>query len=232
MSNENDPALRAYFGTRSNGGHQLNRVIIVGRPSDAISIITSAIYYHETFSYVDMQILKTKIVASYGMFGTMPLGTAIKTLRVLLNKALTLRLRVPWHLITEIAAVLITRNPVFASSLSSWLEPSDSIDPEDALEYVLVFISHIDHIGEKLRLSIADVKQKSQLNIYQTHNESKNHFDISKLESKQASKPRYSKSQGERYNKPRGRTQSYNRQPRQYSARAAQSGNTECSTNG
>ena len=232
MSNENDPALRAYFGTRSNGGHQVNRVVTVGRPSDAVSIITSAVYYHETFSYVDEQILKTKIVASYGMFGTMPLGTAIKTLRVLLNKALTLRLRIPWHLITEIASVLITRHPVFASSLSSWLEPSDSIDPEDALEHALIFISHIDHIGEKLRLSVADVKQKSQMNIYQTHNESRNHFDISKLESKQASKPRYSKSQGERYNKPRGRQQSNNRQPRQYSARAAQGSQTECSTNG
>ena len=234
MSNENDSALRAYFGTRSNGGHQVNRVITVGRPSDAISIITSAVYYHEAFSYVDLQILKTKIVASYGMFGTMPLGTAIKTLRVLLNKALTLRLRVPWHLITEIASVLITRHPVFASSLSSWLEPSDSIDPEDALEHALVFISHIDHIGEKLRLSIADVKQKSQMNIYQTNSENRNHFDISKLEAKQAGKPKYSKSQGERYNKPRDRQQfqSKSRQPRQYSARAARNGLTECSTAG
>jgi len=163
------------------------------------------------------------------MFGTMPLGTAIKTLRVLLNKALTLRLRVPWHLITEIASVLITRHPVFASSLSSWLEPSDSIDPEDALEHALVFISHIDHIGEKLRLSIADVKQKSQMNIYQTNSENRNHFNISKLEAKQTGKPKYSKSQGERYNRPRDRQQfqSKSRQPRQYSARAARNGLTQ-----
>jgi hypothetical protein len=117
------------------------------------------------------------------------------------------------------------------------LEPSDSIDPEDALEHVLVFISHIDHIGEKLRLSIADVKQKSQMNIYKTNDESKNHFDINKLESRQANRSRYSKSQGERYRTDRGGRQSQGK-PRPYSARAAQDSRTgrksnkTCSTPG
>ena len=168
MSHQQIAKVKSYHGIRSNGAHGLNKVITDGKENDACSIITSIIFYHESVGYSDLLLLKQQCVNAYTLFGTRPIAQAVKAMRTILDKAVTVDLKVPWVVISKIVSVLIQRSPIFAAYMTQWMEPHPDTDPDDCLQHVLLFTANVEHVGAKIKMSIMDHQEKTPMNVYQT----------------------------------------------------------------
>ena len=170
MSHQNYARTRTYLGLRSNGSHGKMRTLTHGRVDDAMSIICSIVFFHESSSFTDLLILKQQCAGAYALFATQPVEQAIKNARKMLDHAVVLDLKLPWQTISLTIGILIQKNPLFASYLSPWMEPREGSDPDDCLEQILLFLSTVEHVQQKIKMSITDVRKRSHLNVYYNNN--------------------------------------------------------------
>ena len=178
MSQQCNTKVRSFLGVRSNGSHGKCRCLTEGRVDDALSIVCSIVFFHESSSFCDLLILKQQCAGAYAFFGTQPVEQAIKNTRKVLDHAVVLDLKLPWQTISHIIGILIQKNPLFSSYLSPWMEPQDGADPDDCLPEILLFLSTVEHVQQKVKMSIMDVRKKSSLNVYY-NNSNAGLFDMS-----------------------------------------------------
>ena len=148
--------VHAYFGLRSAGSSSNSKVLCEGRVNDGLSIIASAIIFHESHTWFDVQALKTKIANSHGLFGQRDVTYAVKQMRYLLEQAHKMQVKVDYNVVSMLSATLISKHSMYAAYLTKYIDPpADMVDTTDVLRNGILnsFLCEIEATNTRIRLS-------------------------------------------------------------------------------